>query len=373
MLGALRLVRDLRFLRKAHGVPIHEAIPDFLALRRRIRINRQDFLQFGLYDRRVPWRDRLTYLSTPDRIRIEYLMNPRAPSRRLLDKLAVTELLDAAGIPTLETCAAWVPAGARAAWSGLRLHEEAGLREFLRAHEGAHGLVFKPNGGYEGLDVLVFNEVSTVGVRQLSGEWWSISDLVRRLDTPPRTASNDGLDPTWKVERRAEQHPQIESAVGPTLATVRVVVYRPRDGRPRILPPTWKVPVDARGTDNLAFGGWMAGVEEESGRVGPLIQKITRATRSDHPTTGIRIEGMVLPEWGGILDVAIRATACFPELRSLGCDVAMTRHGPRLVEVNPFWGSQMIQIPRPVGVVQGDFAAFLGEIGAGWVTGGRSP
>jgi hypothetical protein len=76
---------------------------------------------------------------------------------------------------------------------------------------------------------------------------------------------------------------------------------------------------------------------------------------------------MVLPDWPALLELAVQATGCFPELRSLGCDLAMTTAGPRVVEINPFWGSQMLQIPRPRGLVEGAFAEFLAEIGAAWV------
>jgi hypothetical protein len=370
MRAALRLINDLRFLRDEHGVAAVPALADFLTLRQRIRINRKDFLDFGLYDRARPMADRLSYLSSPDRIRIEYLMNPRAPSRRLLDKLAVAHRFADAGVPTLDTVAAWVPPGATSSWRGLRIHDRSGLAGLLRSHAGT-GLVFKPNGGYEGLDVLVFEEVQPEGARHLDGTEWTLDQLVRRLDTPPRTAAKDGLDPTWKIERRAVQHPLVEAAVGPTLATVRVVVYRPKDGAPRFLPATWKVPVGRGGTDNLSFGGWMAAVDHLTGEVGAPIQKVTRRTRPNHPETGAQIVGMVLPDWPSTLDLAVQATACFPELRSLGCDIGMTSAGPRLVEINPFWGSLMLQIPRSRGLVQGHFAEFLAEIGAGWVLEGR--
>jgi hypothetical protein len=366
MRAALRLIDDLRFLRGEHGVATLPALADFFALRQRIRINRQDFLQFGLYDRGRPMADRLSYLSFPDRIRIEYLMNPREPSRRLLDKLAVDRLFALAGVATLDTVAAWVPAGADSAWSGRRICDQDGLAKVLGDFEGS-GLVVKPNGGSRGVDVMVFDEVGPHGARQLDGTVWTIEALARRLGAPPRTAAKDGQDASWKIERRAQQHPMIEAAVGPTLATVRVVVFRPKAGAPQLLPPTWKVPIGRGGTDNLDQGSLMAAVDIATGSVGPVVQKGTRRTRLDHPETRVRIEGMVLPDWPALLELAVQATGCFPELRSLGCDLAMTTAGPRVVEINPFWGSQMLQIPRPRGLVEGAFAEFLAEIGAAWV------
>jgi hypothetical protein len=83
-----------------------------------------------------------------------------------------------------------------------------------------------------------------------------------------------------------------------------------------------------------------------------------------HPLTGARLTGIVLPEWPRVLQLARDAMALFPVLRSLGFDIGLTREGPRIVEVNPYWGIQMMQAPHGRGIVRGEFLRFLEELGA---------
>jgi hypothetical protein len=296
-------------------------------------------------------------------------MNPRRESRGLLDKTRVAAALEQAGVPTPRTLGVYAPPGSSYT-HGPRVQTIEDLRGMLAGHLPS-GIVCKPNGGFSGNDVYVFRTASPEGLIHLDGTAWSVEALFARLSRAGRAASPEDREGIWKIEARVAQHPELTSAVGQTLATVRVVTYARADGGVHLLPPVWKVPISDCGVDNLAYSRWLAPVGLDSGRVGPLVHRDNQARRVDHPTTGAMIEGLILPGWDEVAGLVRRATSQFPALRSLGCDVGLTADGPVIIEVNPWWGVEMIQAPRDRGIVHGEFADFLEEIGAGSVVAGR--
>jgi hypothetical protein len=137
------------------------------------------------------------------------------------------------------------------------------------------------------------------------------------------------------------------------------------DGTIDFLDPTWKIPVGDAGVDNLNFGSLTAAIDLASGRVGRPVDQATMVRHDHHPLTGERLTGLVLPEWPRVLEVALAAMGCFPPLRSLGFDIGITPAGPRIVEVNPYWGINMMQAPQGRGVLRGRFLEFLRELDVG--------
>jgi hypothetical protein len=58
---------------------------------------------------------------------------------------------------------------------------------------------------------------------------------------------------------------------------------------------------------------------------------------SVHPDTAIPFDGFRLPYWSEAIDLVKAAQRRFPELRTLGWDVAITEDGPALIEANARW------------------------------------
>ena len=56
-----------------------------------------------------------------------------------------------------------------------------------------------------------------------------------------------------------------------------------------------------------------------------------------HPETGLAFDSFQLPWWPEALDLVRRAQRCFPELPTLGWDVALTENGPVIIEANSRW------------------------------------
>jgi hypothetical protein len=352
----------LGVLWRLHGVPPHRAIADFRRFRRLIDCARVDFLMSHLWDRTLPESERLRFLCDRDRIRLELRMNPRADQEVVRDKSRVATLVDEAGLPGAEILAI-TGRGDNGTLAHPTVENVAELRRLL-AEDRRDGIACKPVHGMAGEDVLVFLTAGASGLVHADGTAWSVEHLWQTMIRPTRLARERNQVIAWQIERRTPPHPALEAVHGSTLGCVRVVTMRFADGSIGFLTPTWKIPVGGAGVDNLNFGSLTAAVDIDTGVVGRPILQRTMVRHDRHPLTGAGLTGMVLPDWPGPLDLAHEAMRLFPSLRSLGFDIGLTRDGPRIVEVNPYWGIQMMQAPQGRGVIQGEFLRFLEELGA---------
>ena len=56
-----------------------------------------------------------------------------------------------------------------------------------------------------------------------------------------------------------------------------------------------------------------------------------------HPDTGVVFDGFRLPFWSEAMELVKTGQRCFPNLRTLGWDVALTENGPVIIEANSRW------------------------------------
>jgi hypothetical protein len=62
-----------------------------------------------------------------------------------------------------------------------------------------------------------------------------------------------------------------------------------------------------------------------------------------HPLTRARIEGHRITEFGAAVRLALAAHAIFPDILSVGWDVAILDDGPTIVEGNIAWCPELMQ------------------------------
>lgn len=360
--GPARLVRRLFQLWRSHGVPPHQSLTDFLRFRRLIDISIDDFFWYRLYDRSRPDDERMSWLSIPDRVRVEFRMNPREHQLILRDKAASGAYLESRGIAMPRILGVVAPvADSDSPYRRIRTIDE--LADLL-AESPADGVVCKPAFGMQGFDVQVFSKADADGLTHLNGSSWTVGELWQLMSQPGSASRQHGGTAAWIVQERLPPHPELSRIQGPTTGCVRIVCFRYDDGTVEFLPPIWKIPVGRTGVDNLSFGTLVAPVDMETGVTGDAVSISTHMRYDRHPDTGERLSGISLPDWNGVLSLARAAALAFPQLRSLGFDIALTSRGPRLIEANPMWAPQLIQVPSGKGLVGGSFLEFLEELGA---------
>ncbi|MHB2015795.1 MAG: sugar-transfer associated ATP-grasp domain-containing protein [Candidatus Xenobia bacterium] len=157
------------------------------------------------------------------------------------------------------------------------------------------------------------------------------------------------------IEERIHMHPVLEDILGSTLCCARVVTTVSLEGEASILGAVFKLQPRSVGVDHLAYGAIGAWIDLETGRLGPGRTRLNRAWVSCLPGTGLCFTGFQLPCWQQVKELALRAAAAQPQAHSIGWDIAISPQGPVLIEGNPNWSAELIQMAAPYGLMQGQF------------------
>ncbi len=146
------------------------------------------------------------------------------------------------------------------------------------------------------------------------------------------------------------QHPDMRRLSESAVNTIRMVTIMTRRDLPGIEPG--KVYVMYAGarfatgnsvTDNLHSGGLVAGVDLEKGCIATNAVDYEYNVCEVHPDTGQVIKGFKIPYFREAVEM-IRSAASINE-GYFGWDVAITEHGPTIVECNSFPGAGILQMP----------------------------
>ena len=139
------------------------------------------------------------------------------------------------------------------------------------------------------------------------------------------------------------------------------------DGPARLFRALWKIPVGDAMTDNF-----------DSGKSGNLVAEIDRATGKvlrvqsgaglvgkevfEHPETGVTFRNFQIPDWHEYVALAERATSAFPGIRLQHWDLAITRDGPVILELNTFGSLDFVQLSHQKGFLDAEFMEFLDDL-----------
>src|SRR3712207_2836179 len=191
----------------------------------------------------------------------------------------------------------------------------------------------------------------------LDGEVYDARRLVAHAkEDAALKAGNPGADTrSYLIEERIRQHPDLTALIGPTLCCVRVQTIVTLEGESRIIAAVFKLQANSIGVDHLIHNAVGAWVDLDSGALG------RGRTRGDLEYVSVlqgaeaSFVGFRLPYWPELKDLALRAAAAFPWVRSVGWDIAISEQGPVLVEGNERWAISLVQMPAPHGLMTGEF------------------
>jgi hypothetical protein len=162
----------------------------------------------------------------------------------------------------------------------------------------------------------------------------------------------------WIVQPRIRSHPDLEKISSPgVLATIRAVTFMV-DGKPQLLFAALRIPVGDNVTDNFshgAMGNVTAPIDPLTGEIGACRGSRNRAWPEIvdvvlHPDTGNPIQGSRVPLWEDVLDLLDRGQRSLPLLKTLGWDIAVTEHGPVVVETNATYDVDVLQVSHQRGI-----------------------
>lgn len=194
------------------------------------------------------------------------------------------------------------------------------------------------------------------GYADYDGRVWTAAELRAELAEQSRTMPKR----YGRVSRRiilqpfVRNHPALASLTTGALCSVRMVTYRRPGGRAEFLVATFKMATGGAPVDNIHLGGVHAPVDSTTGRLGPALQRRGRvlAPIERHPDTGAPIVGHQLPDWEAVVALVRHAHDAARAVPLIGWDVALTPHGPVLIEGNLASNPSIAQ--APAGLPLGD-------------------
>lgn len=153
------------------------------------------------------------------------------------------------------------------------------------------------------------------------------------------------------VEEFIVQHPSLQALSPSAVNTVRIFTQLTESKEVVILGCRLRISINSK-VDNLAAGNLAAPIDEKTGVVyGPgVYSDITKPEEHTHPVTGLSIQGFQVPFWKESIDLVKQAATKHPQNRSIGWDVAITEHGPGLIEGNHDWCKLLWQLPVQKGL-----------------------
>jgi len=264
------------------------------------------------------------YMGSLDYGRVNRYLNPRHTGVVPFNKWVMAVFLHGAGIPVPRNLGVlhylW-------GWrqSGAPLKSVDDFRELLAGI--SDGVVCKPLDGGKGQGVLVLTSYDPERdmVQVASGRELRLPECWAELADDPQG---------YLVQGRLKPHRVLHRVYGGSVNTVRISTVIDDDGNVDPQLAVFRVGSGGSAIDNMSAGGLAAMVDLESGRCGAAVRMHGSERHAHHPDTGAMIEGLTIPEWQDIVDIARRAHSVLPFPRTLGWDVALTEDGPVIIEVN---------------------------------------
>ena len=153
------------------------------------------------------------------------------------------------------------------------------------------------------------------------------------------------------VEEYVVQHEQLMRLSPSGLNTVRIITQVTENNEAVVIDSRLRITVNSH-VDNMAAGNIAAAVDSDTGVVisDAVYSDMTKDPAENHPATGVTIEGFQIPYWDETIQMVMQAALKNVSNRSIGWDVAITNHGPELIEGNHDWCKLLWQLPEGRGL-----------------------
>jgi hypothetical protein len=303
-----------------------------LAARILCKLGAQDFMLYNLDAK--PARSWKEYLTKSAMNSLQAEVNPAMHKNLVTDKVLFHERCQARNIPTPPVLAVIAAHTKKSSGDGLPVVETAAQLQDLLSGFGNRTLIIKDQHGAWGKGAIMVS-VRDGTIILHTGEEFSAEQIIRHCR---EHEANFIVQDFLKSDERVKP-----IMPGPALGTFRVVTVSRAVGSEISIPYAFaKIPVAGNITDNFyhgSTGNLICGIHVETGRLmtawganndthGLLVEVDT------HPDTGVRIPGFEIPDWVQMLAATRTAAGAFPELRTLGWDVALTSDGIVMLETN---------------------------------------
>jgi len=154
------------------------------------------------------------------------------------------------------------------------------------------------------------------------------------------------------IEPQLKQHPEIQALAPSALNTVRIITVLDKLLNVDIIAATLRISISGN-TDNFSTGNLAATIDIETGVIiTPGIKRNAACSKQyhNHPVTNVPILGFKMPHWENVIEKVKNAALVFPQIRTVGWDVAILEKDVVIIEGNPSWNKGAPQIPNNKGI-----------------------
>ena len=343
---------DMAAVRRTLGKGYLSQVADLVRIKMmRTTLGISDYFWYRLYDPEV-WESEGPKKFAGWRIQqaISKSLNPRNVVLPAWDKITFTIMSRAHGLPVPALQAIYVPKGCSAPDLGVPvLGSKESLARFLDEH-ARFPMFAKPS----------YCQQGKLGVRL---EDYNPRDKTLTLHDGHKTTVSDFFDSYienktnpryyrpecgYLFQDLVRQHPDVTEITGSHVVSgFRIVLVQSEDGLATVA-AVWKIVKPTNATDNFnmgRYGNLLAGIDVETGRFLFAVDGAgPKANRVDtHPETGRQITGSPVPCWQDLIRVCKKAASAFPLIRLQHWDVALSRNGPILLELNDLGTTEYLQ------------------------------
>jgi len=206
-------------------------------------------------------------------------------------------------------------------------------------------LFIKRPDGICGQDAELWLHDPATGTWQAEGQRLDASALLAHLRV--RAADRGRM-----IQPRLVNHPDLQGFSRTALCTLRMVTWRLPGQASEFLQGCLRMPCGDTVVDNFTPGGVAAAITGD----GTLLAGSRRFVGDpvdEHPDTGARIRGARIPYWEAACALVRTAHDRLELAGAIGWDVAITAAGPVLVEGNPVWGTDLMQVAAQAPLASG--------------------
>lgn len=343
--------------RKSGVSPFRQFADIFRLKGGKTQLTAKEYYEFQVYDPALTPAQKREFVGEKGSFALNLRLAPPGLTNMrnfLADKVGLTAMMGALGLPTTRLQAAFAPTRGFGTLPTLR--HAADVAGFLTT-EARFPLFGKPVRGSQALGSVLIKSVSDATAILGNGQSVALAKLADEIaaNTTYGYVFQDAVTP----------HPEIVALTGSlTVSTVRVVTVNHTD-TPEVLYTVWKLPAPTAMSDNFwQTGSLIALVEPKTGTVLKIRFAAGPDTewRQTHPVTGAQLKDITLPCWPAVLDLARAAHAVVPDNGILGWDIAITPNGALLIECNENTGHALFQLASGRGVLNADFTPTFAKI-----------
>jgi len=230
--------------------------------------------------------------------------------------------------------------------------------EFLEPHGGEfpyRDFIVKPNNGQQGESVYLFEYLG-------NNSWQGSNSIEYNENSLKEFLSKISINRLYLIQPRLVNHPNVAELTSKGFSTIRIVTGIDTSGYVECITAVFKMPVGSGIADNYAAGGIAASVDLKTGMLGKAVSKVILSDRIvNHPDSGAKILGQVLPYWDEVVQLATNAHKCFVDYVFLGWDIGVTDAGPVILETNLLWDVVLMQRPHMLPLGKGKFMEICAD------------